>query len=116
MTCFRFLKANEIRAQERDRADAEDDEDEDGTRRKRQAQRGGPGQRPKVAINFTIESLSVDALSDGPAPVVVGTSDGRMLLLKVTLEKGKPTCSMLHDVSVMQVSVSVLSSACPCSA
>lgn len=102
MTCFRFLKASEVRAQEQERSEAEDTEDVDGKRRKRQAQR--PGQRPKVAMNFTVESLSVDAASDGMPPVVVGTSDGRMLLLKVTLEKGKPTCSMLHDVSVMQVS------------
>ena len=77
---------------------------------------GAPRQRPKVALNFTVESLAVDPpLGEGLTPLVVGTSDGRLLLLKVAFEKGVPTCSMLHEVSVMQVScLCVCACVCVC--
>lgn len=97
------MRADEVRAkQAAEDAEAAPGMEEEGEGTQRKRRKGPPGPRPRIPLNFTVETLSADAFSETTSPLFVGTSDGRMLLLKIALEKGKPSCTLMHDVSVMQ--------------
>jgi len=103
VACSRFMRADEVRAkQAAEDAEAAPGMEEEGEGTQRKRRKGPPGPRPRIPLNFTVETLSADAFSETTSPLFVGTSDGRMLLLKIALEKGKPSCTLMHDVSVMQ--------------
>jgi len=103
VACSRFLRADEVRAkQAAEDAEAGQRAEEEGEGTQRKRRKGPPGPRPRIPFNFTLETLSADAYAETTTPLFVGTSDGRMLLLKIVLEKGKPSCTLMHDVSVMQ--------------
>jgi len=103
VACSRFLRADEVRAkQAAEDAEAGQRAEEEGEGTQRKRRKGPPGPRPRIPLNFTLETLSADAYAETTTPLFVGTTDGRMLLLKIVLEKGKPRCTLMHDVSVMQ--------------
>jgi len=104
VTCFRSLREEEMEEPEDGETDHDAGEDgAGGARRQRRPKRGRGAPRPKVPLNFTIEALSAEGGADEGAAgrLVVGTSDGRMLLLKVAFEKGKAACRQVHDVPVV---------------
>ena len=64
-----------------------------------------PAEAPKPLYCSLTKPLSADASAADTAPALfVGTSDGRMLLLRIVLERGNGnvvTCTVLHDVPVV---------------
>ena len=113
VTCYRLLRDDELpEPEEHDDAQDGGTASAGGARSRthtQKASRRGAGARPKVAVNLSIESLSAESAAsaeDGGASgagarLVAGTSDGRMLVLKLVLDKGKPVCRLLHDVAVL---------------
>ena len=97
VSCSRFMRMREARLT---------DEEEDAQRFQEGdhgAKTGAPTRR-KVAVDFDVNSLSIEesaAEGGGSSPhVLVGASDGRLLVIKIGFDKGVPTCNVQHDVAV----------------
>jgi hypothetical protein len=96
--CFRFLKARELASRRRERASRDDTEDSDEEDLERQGRKGGPRPRPRVDVDVHVHSLAMEEDSERSPPLYVGTTDGRLLVVKIGFDKNTPTCQVMQDV------------------